>query len=214
MAETVTTDDVEATAKASAEAATKKRRQTKDPKTRKMAQGRAAKFVESDVPYPAEAHGEDFEEYGPMGYAAKVGDYDVAAYSFEQEFMLDEEMLKNLPFQAPGRPIPAKGLYTIKAIKPNGVLSQLPFEPQIQNTAGGEIEDAIGLRRYQRKGYLILMDFQTLQPVYCAAAECWAKAKPGGFCTDAHRQITMPSESKESKGMLEAGVTTSRIWGS
>ena len=177
----------------------------------------------SDIPYPVEVHGEDFEFYGPMGQAAEIPEgTEVAPYSSEQEFVINEERVATLVFDRPGRNLPAKRLYNIKAIHKDGRLVQLPFEAQVQNNAGGDPEDAIGLRRYQRKGIHLLIDFTTLAPVYCGAWDCWAQAQNGtnhaGFCSMRHAQHTLPNRFKGgddgaiSQGLMESGVTTSAIW--
>lgn len=182
----------------------------------------SAQLESSDIPYPVGAHGEDFEFYGPMGFGANIPDgVEVAPYSSEQEFVIDEERVKTLSFdKRVGRNLPAKRLYTIKAIHKDGRIVQLPFEPQVQNNAGGDPEDAIGLRRYQRKGITLLVDMQTLIPVYCAAWDCWAKAAETGnfvgFCSLRHAQHTMPNAYKGGgaiqQGLMEQGVTTTQIW--
>ena len=190
---------------------------------RQGGKGAGSELVASDVPYPTEVHGEDFEFYGPMGAASSIPEgTEIAAYASEQEFVIDPEKVKVLYFQKAGRNLPKKRLYNIKGIHKDGRLVQLPFEAQVQNNAGGDPEDAIGLRRYQRKGIHLLVDFETLIPVYCAAWDCWAKAAEGGnfagFCSLRHAQHTLPNQykgaSEISKGLMEAGVTTTAIWSS
>lgn len=177
----------------------------------------------SDIPYPQDYHGENFEFYGPMGNASEVPvGTEVAPYSSEQEFIINEEKVTYFSFDKPGRNLPKKRLYNIKALHKDGRLVQLPFEAQIQNSAGGDPEDAIGLRRYERKGIKVLIDWQTMIPLYCAAWDCWAKAEESGntvgFCSERHAKHTLPNTYKNagaiSKGLMEAGVTTSAVWGS
>lgn len=184
--------------------------------------GPEAPVYPSDIPYPVEAHGEDFEFYGPQGNASFIPEgVDIAAYSNEQEFMIDPEKVQVLSFTKPGLNLPKKRLYTVKAIHRDGRIVQLPFEAQIQNNAGGDPEDAIGLRRYQRKGITLLIDWDTLTPVYCAAWGCWAQANRtsdyAGFCSERHAAHTLPNKFKDAgnitRGLMEQGVTTSRIWG-
>lgn len=179
------------------------------------------KLVESDIPYPVEVHGEDFEYYGPQGFGSQIPeDVEITAYSGDQEFLIVPEKVRNLMFSAPGRNLPKKRLYTIKAIHKDGRLVQLPFEQQIQNNAGGDPEDAIGLRRYQRKGIRVLIDFDTLTPVYCAAWDCWARAAQSGnfigFCSDRHAQHTLPNRYKDAGNIVGSmfgdKATTSRTW--
>lgn len=161
----------------------------------------------------------DSDRVGPFAYAAVI---DMLGETMETtQFHLDADKLKGLPFAPPGRTLPAKKpLYTVKAIHLDGRLVQLPFEEQIQNTAGGDLADAIGLRRYQRRGIVILIDWDTLMPVYCPAYECWAKANPAysGFCVPQHRALTLPNAFRgddgaaKQQGLMESGVTTSRVW--
>jgi len=176
----------------------------------------------SDIPYPEGIHGEDYEFYGPQGFAASIPEgTEREAYSADQPFYLDEEKLKFIQFDSTrGRNLPKKRQYTIKAIHRDGRLVQLGFEPQIQNNAGGDPEDAIGLRRYQRKGIHLLFDFDTFRPIYCAAWGCWAQADQTGpyvgFCSERHAKHTLPNRYKEASAimgaLMEQGVTTSRTW--
>lgn len=213
-------------AKESAERATKKRQEEKQEsgvgvrRTKGGGQSRSA-LVESDIPYPMEAHGDDFEGYGPQGFGAVIpDDAEISPYSEDQEFILDPDKVRNLMFTEGGRNLPKKRLYNIKGIHRDGRLVQLPFEPQIQNNAGGDPEDAIGIRRYQRKGIYMLINWDTLAPVYCAAWDCWAQAANNGqfigFCTERHARHTLPNMYKGAgeitQGLLEAGVTTSSTW--
>jgi hypothetical protein len=185
-------------------------------------EGKQEDLFPSDIPYPVEAHGEDFEFYGPQGFAATIPDgTEISPYSSEQEFVINADRVEVLHFTKPGLNLPKKRLYTVKALHKDGRLVQLPFEAQIQNTAGGDPEDAIGLRRYQRKGITLLIDWDTLTPVYCAAWGCWAQGQSAtdfaGFCTPRHAQHTLPNRFKDAgnitRGLMEQGVTTSRIWG-
>jgi len=180
--------------------------------------GTRYKLTESDIPYPAEVHGDDFEFYGPSGFGATIPEgTDIVGYSSEQEFIIDPDRVVHLMFDRPNRNLPKKRLYTVKAIHKDGRLVQLGFEDQIQNTAGGDPEDAIGLRRYVRKGIFLLIDWSTLIPVYCAAWGCWAQGSSSGFCSERHAMHTMPNRFKDAanitRGLMEAGVTTTRTWG-
>lgn len=217
------TDEMRESAEASARVRTQEQKRSGAGVRRKQGGGRsgATDMRQSDIPYPVEAHGEDFEFYGPMGAAAVIpSDSEVAAYSAEQEFIIDPERVKTLSFDKPGRNLPAKRLYNIKAIHKDGRLVQLPFEAQVQNNAGGDPEDAIGLRRYQRKGITLLIDWDTMRPVYCSAWDCWAQAAQDGnfvgFCSLRHAQHTLPNAykggSEIARGLMEAGVTTTNVW--
>jgi hypothetical protein len=218
--------DMVAAAKASAERMNQFREEA--PKAgvgvrRKRGGGRGSgsEFFESDIPYPVEQHGEDFELYTSSGMAAKIPvGVEITAYSDDQEFIIDPEMVRHLMFQKPGRNLPKKRLYTVKALHKDGRLVQLPFEAQIQNNAGGDPGDAIGLRRYQRKGILVFIDFDTLIPVYCAALGCFAAATQDGqyvgFCTLKHAKHTLPNQYKDAgtiaSSIFGENATTSRTW--
>jgi hypothetical protein len=218
-------------AEASAARATQLRQEEQEPDTnypggkrlhkRGTGPSQPGSLVESDIPYPTDVHGKDFELYGPAGFAANIPkDVEIVAYSGDQEFEIVPERVRHLMFGRPGRNLPKKRLYTIKAIMPDGRLVQLPFEQQIQNNAGGDPEDAIGLRRYQRKGIKVLINFSSLVPVYCAAWGCWAQAAEGGpfigFCSIRHAQHTLPNQYKDAGSIVRSifgeGATTSRTW--
>lgn len=220
--DSVITEEMKEQAAASAKAATKKRSEDPAVKVRRKGQGPGAgQMLDSDIPYPVEAHGDDFEFYGPQGFGAIIpAGTDIAPYSVDQEFVINPDRVRTLKFQEAGRNLPKKRLYTVKAIHKDGRLVQLPFEDQIQNNAGGDSSDAIGLRRYQRKGITLLIEWETLTPVYCAAWDCWARAantgRFRGFCSERHARHTMPNAYKDAgeitQGLMEAGVTTSKTW--
>ena len=183
--------------------------------------GAGSDMLPSDIPYPVDLHGDDFEQYSPSGFAATIpAGTAIAGFSGDQEFMIDPEKVKTLMFAKAGKNLPKKRLYTIKALHPDGRLVQLPFEAQLQNNAGGDPADAIGLRRYQRKGIRVLIDFNTLIPVYCAAWDCWAQAASGGafvgFCSERHARHTLPNQYKNAGAIVSSifgeGATTSRTW--
>jgi len=177
-------------------------------------------LYESDIPYPKEVHGKDFEFYGPHGMAAEIPEgTEITPMSEDQEFVINPDKVRNLWFTRPAQNLPKKRLYNIKGLHKDGRLSQFPFEPQINNTAGGDPMDAIGLRRYQRKGIHLLIDWDTMRPVYCAAWDCFAQAAQEGefvgFCSLRHAQHTLPNRFKNAGGMMSAlgkDVTTSRVW--
>jgi hypothetical protein len=221
--EEVLTDDMKAAAEASAKVANERKEEIRTGVGVRRRRGSSTKsdIQGSDLEYPAEVHGDDFEEYGPQGFAASIpDDADIEPYSIDQEFIIDPERVSTLHFDRPGRNLPKKRLYNIKAIHKDGRLVQLPFEPQIQNNAGGDPEDAIGLRRYERKGIKLLIDMATLTPVYCAAWDCWARADNdsqfAGFCGERHARHTLPNMYKDAAaitgGIFGEGATTSRTW--
>lgn len=230
-AEELVTDEMKESAVESAKLRNQKRAETPSeggPKLRRQGgKGPDSTLYESDIKYPVDVHGDDFEFYGPMGMHASIPEgVEVQPYASEQEFVLDEEAIRTLKFTKPGRNLPKKRLYNIKAIHKDGRIVQLPAEPQIQNNAGGDPEDAIGLNRYRRKGIHLLIDWTTLIPTYCAAWDCWAQAAATGphvgFCSLRHAKHTLPNAYKGvgdgatgfqiQQGLMEAGVTTSAVW--
>jgi hypothetical protein len=183
------------------------------PRTKGNTVGRVGDDVqesELDSPY------KDLESMSPAAFAAQPV-APITGNIETQQFIVDYKKFNNLHFGKPGLNLPKKRQYTVKAFHKDGRLVQLPFEGQIQNNAGGDPEDAIGLRRYQRKGIVLLFDFETMQPVYCAAWGCWARADGRtGFCTDKHAAHTLPNRYKDAgeivQGLMSQGVTTSRTW--
>lgn len=219
------TEAAEALTKASNEARQAKPEEVKSGVgvLRKRGTTQSEKFFPSEIPYPEGIHGENFELYGPAGFASFIPEgTDMSVHSFDQEFMIDEDKVRVLYFQSPGRNLAKKRLYTVKAIHRDGRLVQLPFEEQIQNNAGGDPADAIGLHRYERKGIHILIDWPTLIPVYCASWGCFAAAAQNGnhvaFCSLRHAQHTLPNQHKgeggEALSLFSKDVTTSRVWAS
>ncbi len=175
--------------------------------------GRSKDLRISDIPSPLK----DPSEYGPMGLAAiPVGE--ITGEVETQEFTIDPEKFRNLVFTAPAQNLPKKRLYTVKAMHRDGRLVQLPMESQIQNNAGGDPEDLIGLRRYERKGMHILFDFTTHTPVYCPAWGCWAQGDPrvtGGFCSEKHAKHTLPNTYRDAGTILSGlgiDATTTQTW--
>lgn len=173
--------------------------------SRNMLNAVDAEASDVDAPYIEET------DLGPTSFAV---DIDEASTEENTVFTVDEDRLKKLHFTKPGARVASKKLFTVKAFNPNGTLIQLPFEAQIQNTAASSREDAIGLRRYQSKGFQLLYDFDTGRTIYCATWDCWAQARPGNdFCSDGHQNQTMPrQEDTLSGGAFTPGATTKRVW--
>lgn len=221
--EEVLSEEMVKAAKASAKVATaaKEEQTSGTGKLRRRGNTVRQDLQPSEIPYPAEIHGEDFEDYSSAGFGAVIPPGTaIEPYSMDQEFIIDPEKVKTLWFDRPGRNLPKKRLYTIKGLHKDGRLNQFPFEAQIQNNAGGDPEDAIGLRRYQRKGITLLIDWPTLRPVYCAAWDCWAQAAQEGafvgFCSEKHAKHTLPNRYKNA-GTILAGIfgedaTTTSTW--
>lgn len=158
-------------------------------------------LTSSDIKSPV-----DLENLTPTSFGITITE--VGETTEDTFFTLDENLVRTLQFTEPGKQLPSKRLFTVKAFNPGGTLVQLPFENQIQNTKASDRHDAIGLRKYQAKGFHILYDFAEGRTVYCAAWDCWAQARPGDdFCCDRHRTQTVPDNSG---GRFGDGATTSR----
>lgn len=174
-------------------------------------------LIESDIPYPDEIKEEDF---GPAAFGTSTEGLTITGNSDTQQFYVEEDKVKNLWFAKPGQNLPKKRLYTVKALHKDGTLVQLPSEPQIQNNAGGDPEDYIGLNRYSRKGIkLLVTDMASMAPLYCAAWDCWARAEHNndypGFCSSRHAMHTLPNRFKgadKTLGAFGKDSTTSRTW--
>lgn len=124
----------------------------------------------------------------------------------------DGERTITLPFTEPGGRTPSRGLYTVKAVSPDGVLVQLPLQDQINNNTASP-EDYVGLRVYQRKGYQLLFDIDTARGVYCPASDCWAPwlDQFRGACSGVHERELF--SNSDNAGNFSQGATTSRTWG-
>lgn len=175
-------------------------------KPRRRGELTSSKLVRSDIPAPVI----DNAEFGPQAFAAVPAE--------DGTFTIDKDKAQWLHFTKPGGTIPNRPSYTIKAFQPDGRLIQIPFEPQIQNSAAGDKEDAIGLHRARRKGIHVLIDWDSLLPVYCPASDCWAQGNPKfeGFCSPQHANKTLPNRFNEAgevqQGLMSRNVTTSRVW--
>lgn len=188
---------------------------------------RTARIYVSDLfEFPASF---DFEGIGPVSYLAQP-EGEITGSVDTQTFSIKEQFLAGLVFEEPARRLEqGRALRVVKALKPNGVLAQLPFEPQINNGAAGDVQDALGLRFYQRKGFLIFMDMDTLQPVYCFARNCHAAAMidklvkkypqhadviGSGYCSWDHLVFTEPNLAAKlmGGGTFSNNATTTRSW--
>lgn len=216
--------------KARAEQQAKNRKEAQGKRgtgTRTVRVGRHVKVeIDPNIPWPESL---DYDNFFPTSYAAVVEK--LGESIDDTEFSLDEDKLVGLAFAKPNASGGNRPLYVVKAITQDGRIVQLPFEDQINNTVAGDRSDAIGLRRYAREGFILLIDWNTLVPLYCAALDCWARsmvpelegqypahrnATNSGFCSSKHRAGTMPFQFTDAgeikQGLMSQGVTTSRVW--
>lgn len=156
---------------------------------------------------------EDFslDNLSPTSYLAQP-EGEITGSVSTQRYSLVEERLKGLVFDQPGRPLAAgRALRTVKWLKPDGTLSQIGYEGQINNTAAGDLSDAIGLRGYARKGGVMFFNFDTGLPIYCFARNCWAAAMceeiaddfpqhrgviGSGYCSADHFRFVEPGRAR------------------
>jgi hypothetical protein len=221
MPESIVTEEMQAAVAADLE---EKQAAKKDPAVRTLKrEGRQQKLYVSDLyEFPVEF---DLDGVYPTSYLAQpVGP--ITGFVDTQEFTIIEERLKGLLFDQPARDL-EKGqtLKTVKGLKLSGDLIQIPYEKQINNTAGGDYSDAIGVQRQRRKGTIVFYDFETGMPVYCFTNNCWAAAMvPGlvemfpehldvigtGYCSRKHYQFSAPNEANGYRGMFSGGATTTQ----
>lgn len=191
-------------------------------RTRKAAAS-ATPTVDIGVPLPADF---DLDSLSPASFLVQpVGK--ITGSIDTQQFVVIEERLEGLIFTKPALPLErGRALRVVKAISPNGVLVQLPFEGQHNNAAAGEPQDALGIRYYQRKGFLILMNMDTLIPIYCFARNCHAAAMRlelsnvypqhadvtgSGYCSFAHMEFTEPNLAR-TRSPFEIAATTTQTY--
>lgn len=184
-------------------------------------------YVSDIFPFPA-----DFSvaNLAPTSYLAQP-EGEITGSIDTQKFSLIEERLKGLLFDQPARSIErGSALRVVKILKPDGTLGQVGFEGQINNAAAGGTEDAIGLHKQARKGGYLFYNFETGQPIYCFARNCWAAAMisllekiypqhrnviDSGYCSADHFRFVEPSRARRffqegGGGLFEANATTSQ----
>jgi len=136
-----------------------------------------------------------------------------AAYGAISEFDADGELVsvtipeeRFVPFAKPGLRVEQHQLYTVKAMGPAGNLTQLPMEKQINNHVASP-DDYVGIKYYERKGFVIFFDYAKARGVFCPTKNCWAEwnDKNAGFCHPVHQKITKPDQGP---GRFGADATT------
>jgi len=79
-----------------------------------------------------------------------------------------------------GRKVPFKNMKTIKALQVDadgqltGNVVQLPWELTVNNGVAGDESDQIGLKKYERKGFVLLID-EAGEPIYSTLWDEWSK---------------------------------------
>lgn len=217
------TEDMKAAAEKDLKRQAEKRENDSKIRTFKGAAGAEPELYVSDLYSLPE--GFDLDAIGPMSYLAKA-EGEITGNIATQQFSVIEERLEGLLFDKPARRLEqGRSLRTVKVLKPNGVLGQIPFEDQINNTAAGDGSDAIGVKKFAKKGFLILFDFDEMQPVYCMSRNCFAAAMVpelaerfpehtgvigSGYCSYDHMAFTEPNLANSNNGMFSTNATTTR----
>lgn len=142
-----------------------------------------------------------------------------SAYQAEVEHDKDDRVVsvelaeeRFIPFEKPGKVVEHKRIYTIKGVKKDGTVLQMPLEDQINNNIASP-ENAVGLQFYVRKGIIPFFDFATMAGAFCPTRDCWAKwnNKFEGFCCEQHKLITRPGDP--TRGFGPGSTTTTSVRG-
>ncbi len=131
---------------------------------------------------------------------AKTGD--------EIELPFDKPFPQRSPMELQQAGIKFLKLYTVKAIKPDGTMVQIPLDDQVNNGAGAPGQ-LVNLTMHRAKGYNLLFDFESRTGVYCPTGNCYAPWDNAfeGFCCAEHRKLSKP---ESNPGRFGEGATTSQ----
>ena len=123
-----------------------------------------------------------------------------------------------------GRKVPFKNMKTMKALQvdPDGMVTgnvvQLPWEQTVNNGVAGNPEDQIGLKKYERKGFIFCVDddgtplFSTelfsikLSPLFSTLWDDWSEY-------DAEYEHKLRQKNLGESGKFASNATTSRTMG-
>lgn len=106
-----------------------------------------------------------------------------------------------------GRKVPYKNLKTIKALQVDadgeltGNVVQLPWELTVNNGVAGDESDQIGLKKYERKGFVLLID-EAGDPIFSTLWDDWSKY-------DAAYEKKIRNQFKGEPGKFGMNATTS-----
>lgn len=97
---------------------------------------------------------------------------------------------------------------TLKMVKPDGTLVQIPVEDQINNQAGS-LSD--GINRYKDKGFKLAVDED--RRILCPMENCYGSAHGSagqytyaGYCSEAHRLMVEPRKVGAVDNVITAGA--------
>lgn len=109
---------------------------------------------------------------------------------------------------ADGRKVPYKNLTTMKALKVDvdgnvtGGVTQLPWEATINNGVVGEPADQIGLKRYERKGFIFCVNTDGT-PMFSTLWDDWSEY-------DAAYENKIRAKFKGEGGNFSQNATTTK----
>ena len=109
---------------------------------------------------------------------------------------------------ADGRKVPWKNMKVMKALQVDsdgiltGNVSQLPWEATVNNGVSGNPEDQIGLKKYERKGFILLVESDGT-PIYSTLWDDWAEY-------DAEYEAKIRHRNQGESGKFGQNATTSK----
>ncbi len=107
-----------------------------------------------------------------------------------------------------GRKVPFKNMKTMKALQvdPDGMITgnvvQLPWEQTVNNGVAGEPQDQIGLKKYERKGFIFCVN-EDGTPIFSTLWDDWSEY-------DAAYEAKVRSSYQGEAGKFGTRATTSR----
>ena len=107
-----------------------------------------------------------------------------------------------------GRKVPFKNMKTMKALQvdPDGMVTgnvvQLPWEQTVNNGVAGEPQDQIGLKKYERKGFIFCVN-EDGSPIFSTLWDDWSEY-------DAAYEAKIRNSYQGEAGKFGTRATTSR----
>lgn len=107
-----------------------------------------------------------------------------------------------------GRKVPFKNMKTMKALQvdPDGIVTgnvvQLPWEATVNNGVAGDPNDQIGLKKYERKGFIFCVETDGT-PIFSTLWDDWSEYDPA-------YEARMRKAFQGEAGKFGANATTSR----
>jgi len=107
-----------------------------------------------------------------------------------------------------GRKVPFKNMKTMKALQvdPDGIITgnvvQLPWEQTVNNGVAGEPQDQIGLKKYERKGFIFCVN-EDGTPIFSTLWDDWSEY-------DAAYEAKIRNSYQGEAGKFGTRATTSR----